>query len=46
MQEARTAFGQGDFAHATEAAGTATTQLRGLAKDLESATAPASRRRR
>jgi hypothetical protein len=46
VQEARTAFGQGDFAHATEAAGTATTQLRGLAKELESAAAPASRRRR
>jgi hypothetical protein len=46
VQEARTAFGQGDFTHATEAAGTATTQLRGLAKDLENAIAPASRRRR
>jgi len=46
VQEARTAFGQGDFAHATEVAGAATTQLRGLAKDLESATAPAARRRR
>ena len=46
VQEARTAFGQGDFSHATEAAGTATTQLRGLAKELESAAAPASRRRR
>jgi hypothetical protein len=46
VQEARTAFGQGDFAHATDVAGTATTQLRGLAKDLESATAPSSRRRR
>jgi hypothetical protein len=46
VQEARTAFGQGDFAHANEVAATATTQLRGLAKDLESATAPLSRRRR
>lgn len=46
VQEARTAFGQGDYAHATEAAGAATTRLRGLAKDLESATAPPSRRRR
>jgi hypothetical protein len=46
VQEARTAFGQGDFAHATEVAGTATTQLRALAKELESATAPPSRRRR
>jgi len=46
VQEARTAFGQGDFAHANEVAATATAQLRGLAKDLESATAPLSRRRR
>jgi hypothetical protein len=46
VQEARTAFGQGDFAHATEVAGAATTVLRGLAKDLDSATPPASRRRR
>jgi hypothetical protein len=46
VQEARTAFGQGDFAHATEAAGAATTHLRALAKDLENATAPPSRRRR
>jgi Domain of unknown function (DUF4398) len=46
VQEARTAFGQGDFAHASEVAAAATTQLRGLAKDLESATAPSSRRRR
>jgi Domain of unknown function (DUF4398) len=46
VQEARTAFGQGDFAHANEVAATATTQLRGVAKDLESATAPLSRRRR
>jgi hypothetical protein len=46
VQEARTAFGQGDFAHANEVAATATTQLRGLAKDLESANAPLSRRRR
>jgi hypothetical protein len=46
VQEARTSFGQGDFAHATEIAGAATAQLRGLAKDLESATAPPSRRRR
>lgn len=46
VQEARTAFGQGDYAHATEVAGGATTRLRGLAKDLESATAPPSRRRR
>jgi len=46
VQEARTAFGQGDFAHATEVAGAATTQLRAVAKDLESATAPAPRRRK
>jgi len=46
VQEARTAFGQGDFAHATEVAAAATTHLRTLAKDLESATAPPSRRRR
>ncbi len=46
VQEARTAFGQGDFAHATEVASAATTQLRALAKDLENATAPPSRRRR
>jgi hypothetical protein len=46
VQEARTAFGQGDFAHATEVAGAATTQLRALAKDLDNATAPAARRRR
>ncbi|HMJ83832.1 MAG TPA: DUF4398 domain-containing protein [Vicinamibacterales bacterium] len=46
VQEARTAFGQGDFAHATEVASAATTQLRALAKELESATAPPSRRRR
>ena len=46
VQEARTAFGQGDFAHATEVAAAATTHLRALAKDLESATAPPSRRRR
>jgi hypothetical protein len=46
VQEARTAFGQGDFVHATEVAGAATTQLRALAKDLDNATTPASRRRR
>ena len=46
VQEARTAFGQGEYAHATEVAGAATTRLRGLAKDLENATAPAGRRRR
>jgi Domain of unknown function (DUF4398) len=46
VQEARTAFGQGDFTHATEVAAAATTHLRALAKDLESATAPPSRRRR
>jgi Domain of unknown function (DUF4398) len=46
VQEARTAFGQGDFAHATDVAGAATTQLRALAKDLDNATTPASRRRR
>ena len=46
VQEARTAFGQGEYAHATEVAGAAATRLRELAKDLESATAPAGRRRR
>ncbi len=46
VQEARTAFGQGDFAHATEVASAVTTQLRALSKELESATAPPSRRRR
>ena len=46
VQEARTAFGQGEYARATEVAGTATARLRVLAKDLESATAPPPRRRR
>jgi len=46
VQEARTAFGQGEYARATEVAGAETTRLRGLAKDLESVTAPAVRRRR
>ena len=45
VQEARTSFGQGAYASATEAAATATTRLRGVARDLESAAAPAPRRR-
>jgi len=46
VQEARTAFGQGEYARATEVARSEATRLRALAKDLESATAPAARRRR
>jgi hypothetical protein len=46
VQEARTAFGQGDYARATEVAAAATANLRGLAKELEATTGPAGRRRR
>lgn len=45
VQEARTSFGQGAYAVVIEAAGAATTRLHGVARDLESAAAPAPRRR-
>ena len=45
VQEARTAFGQGAYASAIEAAAAATTRLQGAARDLENAAAPAPRRR-
>ena len=45
VQEARTAFGQGAYANANEAAAATTTRLHGVVRDLESAAAPAPRRR-
>ena len=45
VQEARTAYGQGSFASANEAAVAATARLRGVVRELETAAAPASRRR-
>jgi hypothetical protein len=45
VQETRTAFGQGAYASVIEAANAVTASLRGVARDLESATAPPPRRR-
>jgi len=45
VQEARTAFGQGAYANAIEAASAATTRLRGVTRSLENASAAAPRRR-
>jgi Domain of unknown function (DUF4398) len=45
VQEARTAFGQGLYTSVIETANAETTRLRGVARDLESAAGPASRRR-
>jgi hypothetical protein len=46
VQEARTAFGQGAYANAIEAAGAATTRLHDVARDLEAAVGPPAHRRR
>jgi hypothetical protein len=45
VQEARTQFGQGDYLAVTEAAAAATARLRAVARDLEGAAPPATRRR-
>jgi len=45
VQEARTAFGQGAYANAIEAASAATTRVRGVTRSLENASAAAPRRR-